>query len=40
MSLPGPDGEIGQPTLWRQLREPQEPLPKVVTVFGDGEKNR
>lgn len=37
VSPAGPDGETGQPSLWRQLRESQEPLPQTVAVFGDGE---
>lgn len=34
----GPDGETGRPSLWRGLRESEEPLSKTAVVSGDGEK--
>lgn len=38
MSPVGPDGETGRPSLWRGLRESEEPLSKTAIVSGDGEK--
>lgn len=32
----GPDGETGQSSLWRRLREPEEPLSQTAAVSGDG----
>lgn len=33
----GPDGETGQPSLWRWLRKSEEPLSQTAAVSGDGE---
>lgn len=33
----GPDGETGQPSLRRWLRESEEPLSQTAAVSGDGE---
>lgn len=33
----GSDGEAGQSSVWRRLREPQESLPQAAAVPGDGE---
>lgn len=37
MSSAGPDGETGQPSLWRRLRKSQESLSQTAVVSGDGE---
>lgn len=37
VSLAGPDGETGQPSLWRRLRESEESLSQTAAVSGDGE---
>lgn len=37
VSPAGPDGETGQPSLWRWLRESEEPLSQTAAVPGDGE---
>lgn len=33
----GPDGEAGQSSVWRRLREPEESLSQAAAVSGDGE---
>lgn len=33
----GPDGETGQPPLWRRLGESEESLSEAAVVSGDGE---
>lgn len=33
----GSDGETGQSSLWRRLRESEEPLSQTAAVSGDGE---
>lgn len=37
VSFAGPDGETGQPSLWRRLRESEESLSQTAAVSGDGE---
>lgn len=37
VSPAGPDGETGQPSLWRWLRESEEPVSQTAAVSGDGE---
>lgn len=37
VSPAGPDGETGQPSLWRRLRESEESMSQTAAVSGDGE---